>query len=116
MDSYFEYEYTWSSLNDYVERFNSRFQYHLTIEPFLFSDDYSNVGMFNQFGLILFFVISPHIPQNKILTEKIDLVRVQVCLEDFLTYDEFEVIVIKYSSRLLKKRMEDKRNAYQQRA
>ena len=93
MDSFFNYEYTWSTLNDYVERFNKRYKYHFTIEPFLHSDDYSNVGIFNQFGLFVFFLITPHLlEKTKILTEKIDLIRLQVNPENFMTYEDFEIL------------------------
>lgn len=111
MDAFFEYEDTWKTLNEYVERFNDRFKYHFYIESFLQSDDFSNVGIFNQFGLMIFFLITPHLlEKNKIVTNEIDLLRIQVNPEDLISYEEFEVVAVNYSSRLLRKRMEEKRN------
>lgn len=107
--NYWDYEFTWSYLKNILEWFNEKWpSYRFYIEPFLDSDIVDIVGVFNDYGLIVFFIIDKNY-LGKFTEENssIDIKRIRINPNNLITNKDLEMLLINYSINFMKKHKGD---------
>ncbi len=99
--SYFDYEFCWSCLKEYLEEFNSKFSYGFHIEPFLTGSE-KIVGIFSDYGLFIFFELFENVVNPEVIEcDQVNKIVININPNLVLEYKKFELILLKYSVRLL---------------
>lgn len=103
--SFNDYTCVYDWLLEFLEWFNEKWpSYKFNIEPFLSSNITDIVGMFSDYGMIVFLYIDDNlIGKYQELHSTLESKRIRINPNNLISNKDFEMLLINYSINFLKK-------------